>query len=136
MIKKLLFAAIVAICFTSCKKDSSVNPVVEIPITTSDIIVPAGFKWESSRNINVNVSIYDAKFQGIIHIVSIYSGNPEAEGVLITKGSATTIASFKSKLYLSNQIKEVYIVSTAPDNTKVTKVVKLDSSSIETSVGN
>ena len=136
MIKKLLFAAVLAICFTSCKKDSSVNPVAEIPIATSDIIVPAGFKWESSRTITFNVSIYDAKFQGVFHLVGIYAGVPAAGGAVIAKGSATTIASFKSKLYISNQIKQVYIVITAPDNTKVTKVVNLDSGNIDVSIGN
>jgi hypothetical protein len=136
MIKKLLlFAVISAFCFTSCKKNSTLNPPKEETSSTGDLVVPTGFNWESSRNINFIVSIYDAKFQGVIHVVSIYNGDPLNGGVLITKGSATTIAAFRCKLYLSNQIKEVYLVSTSPDNTKVTKKVTVGADDIDVLLG-
>jgi len=136
MIKKLLlFAVFSAFCFTSCKKNSTLNPPKEESSSTGDLVVPAGFNWESSRNINFIVSIYDAKFQGVIHVVSIYNGDPLNGGVLITKGSATTIAAFRCKLYLSNQIKEVYILSTSPDNTKVTKKVTVGTDDIDVLLG-
>lgn len=112
---------------SSCKKDSITNQTVVT--STSDIKVPLGFTWENSRSINFTINVTDTRFQNMIHVISFYDGIPGSGGKLLAKGSASINASFKSKLYLSNQIKEMYIVKTSADN--ATSIQKIQVSNID-----
>jgi hypothetical protein len=135
MNKNLLFLTFFAsLAMASCKKDSTIAPVAA-PELTANIVVPEDFKWENSRNLNVILGIYDAKYQNSIHLVSIYDANPANGGKMLTKGAATSIAPFRTKLYLSNLINEVFVVSTAPDNSQMTKVVAVGISDIDAVIG-
>lgn len=116
MIKKLLSIVLVSAGMLSCKKDAI--PVVPAPaeaISMNNINVPTGFTWENSRNINFSIGIIGARFPKMIHVVGVYDA---ANGKLITKGSATNEAPFKSKIYLSNQITEIYILTLFPNGTQ------------------
>ncbi|WP_183573424.1 hypothetical protein HDF18_07395 [Mucilaginibacter sp. X5P1] len=65
----------------------------------------------------------------------IYGGDPAIGANLLAKGSATTIASFKSTIYTSNQISQVYIVKTSPDNSKTMQKVQVSAADITASIG-
>jgi hypothetical protein len=117
---------------SSCKKDSVQNNVV-IP-STNTIKVPLGFNWENSRSINISINITDSRFQNMLHVIAIYDSQPSNGGNLITKGSASTSTAFKSKLYLSNQIKELYIVKTSPDNSTSIQMIQVGSADISLAI--
>jgi hypothetical protein len=136
MRKIALFLAFVAtISVTSCKKLSLQDTVVTPPAPTApEVIVPVGFTWENSRSINFTVNVTDTRFQNMLHVISIYDAAPSAGGVLIAKGSASTISGFKNKLYLSKQISEVYIVKTSPDNSTSIQKVQVGNADIFLSV--
>jgi len=68
-------------------------------------------------------------------LISIYDGDPTTGANLLAKGSASMSTSFKSKVYTSNQINQVYIVKTSPDNSKTTQVLPIGSDNIITSIG-
>ena len=135
MIKKLLLTACIAsLLFASCKKDATEVPIVPI-LTTNSISAPAGFKWENSRNLNVSVSTTDNSFPGKMSVVAIYASDPASGGKLLTKGSVTSTAKFKSKINLSNQITELYIIFLAPDKTITTKKVQAGITDLDINMG-
>ena len=122
------------IMFASCKKPSK-NDDSLIAKGTTDIIVPIGFTWESSRTIKFKVNVTDARYLGKPYVVSIYDGNPNAGAHLLAKGSATLLLPFITTIYLSKQLTEVYIIKHSPDNTKTTKILAVGAENIETSIG-
>ncbi|TCC86601.1 hypothetical protein EZ428_23085 [Pedobacter frigiditerrae] len=122
MVKKLLYITIAAtLSIASCKKNS-VTPVTAIK-STNEITAPKGFSWENSRSINLNISISQTKFPGKLYVVAIYTSDPSTGGTLISKGSLNAVTKFKSNLYLSNQVKELYIVCISPDLKVIHKTV-------------
>jgi len=133
--KNILFSlTIFVFAFTSCKTSKEITPVIA-GNTTNSIKVPAGFSWQNSRNVNFTVSVTDTRFQSSIFLISIYDGDPTTGANLLAKGSASMSTSFKSKVYTSNQINQVYIVKTSPDNSKTTQVLPIGSDNIITSIG-
>lgn len=134
--KTYLFTIILlaVITFASCKKPSGNDDSLTAK-GTSDIIVPKGFTWESSRTIKFKVNITDARYLGKPYVVSIYDGNPNAGAHLLAKGSATLLLPFTTSIYLSKQLVQVYIIKNSPDNTKTTKIVAVGVENIETSIG-
>jgi hypothetical protein len=133
--KKILFslAMLSLLAISSCKTNKDVAPLINK--STSSIKVPAGFTWQNSRNLNFKVNLTDTKFQYAIASIAIYDANPATGGHLLAKGSATVKTAFNSKVYLSNQTKLVYIVKTAPDNTKTTITQPVGTSDVVASIG-
>jgi len=127
-------AILAVFAISSCKTSKEVTPTTATKSTAS-IKVPAGFLWQNSRNVNFTVNLTDTKFQYDIARIAIYDGNPATGGHLLAKGSATVKAAFTSKIYISNQIKLVYIVKTAPNNSKTTKTQAVVTAAIVTSIG-
>jgi len=135
MKKRLLTTLTVAIMLAmgSCMKAPTTD---QTPATgMSALQVPAGFTWESSHTVTFVVNVSDTRFQNAIQVVTIYDGDPSNGGNAIATGSATVSSPFRSNIYLSNQIKEVYIVKTAPDNSITLQVVPVSSNNIAVSLG-
>lgn len=133
----LTIAVITSVGMVSCVKSALQSPAIETTpkIATSDLVVPKGFTWENSRTINFTVNVTDTRFIGQAQIITIYDADPKTGGNVITRGSATTTKAFESKLYISNQITQVYIKKTAADNSQVTQTIQLSSNNIITSIG-
>lgn len=124
-INTLLVLLFCSAILASCEKGPAVAPAVVkptpaeeyVPTSANAITVPEGFDWSTSRNVNFYINISTEKFPGMIHMIHIYEGDP-ADGKLLGKGSVTDQAAFKCTVFLPNQVKNVTIVCTAPDNTK------------------
>ncbi|MFP5079163.1 hypothetical protein [Pedobacter sp. JCM 36344] len=135
MIKKfLIIASIASVSLASCKKPA-IEPPIEPAKTTNAILAPVGFKWENSRNLNLSISIAENKFPGKLYVVAIYTSDGVAGGKLLAKGSLTVITRFKTKLYLSNQVTELYIVCMAPDKTITTRNIKAGTADLDINMG-
>ena len=136
MKKNLLLYTILSIfVMASCKKSSdAVTPVI-VPTTTANIKAPAGFTWETSRNLNFTISVTDTSFPKLASVISIYDADPNNGGLLLTKGAALSATSFKSTLYISNQITEVYIVKTSPNNTNIIQKVTIGTANVIAAIG-
>lgn len=135
MKRKLLIVPVLAATVAfSCKKDAT--PVVppKVVKATADIVVPAGFTWQSSRNVNFTVNITDAAFPALVHTISIYDGDPGDSGNLLSKGSATVSAAYQSKIYLSNQIADVYVTAAFPDGSKITQKVPVGKGDVSVTI--
>jgi hypothetical protein len=63
----------------SCTKDVVKEGTPDLNNNVSnmnDLVVPANFTWENSRDVNLNINITDARFQELVHVISIYDENP------------------------------------------------------------
>jgi LruC domain-containing protein len=123
MNKFALTALFGILAVSACQKDASVN-VAKVS-TTHELVVPTGFTWENSRDIYFDINIADAKFPSSLYVVAIYDKDPALNGTLLSKGSASQSVHFKTKIYIANTVKEVFVVRVAPDNTKTTQVVPI-----------
>lgn len=136
MLKKLLTIMLVAaVAMSSCKKETT-QPVTKIAIkSTGQIVVPTGFNWQNSRNLNIKVSIVDATSATAIHVVSIYDNDPAAGGNLISKGAASTLNPYKGKINLSNQIATVFVVNAYANGSRITQKVTAGTAHLNISIG-
>ncbi|WP_207420336.1 LruC domain-containing protein [Desertivirga brevis] len=127
----LTYSLIIASVFQACKKtDDQLLANGDINKLT-DVIVPEGFLWESSRDVTFKVAVTDTRFSDATHIIAIYT----PDGKLLSKGSASTDASFETKVYVPSSITEVYVIKTAPDNSTVNKKVELSGAEVNISLG-
>ena len=137
--KKILLAItlITSIVMISCVKSALQKPGIDTTAKTGtlSLTVPKGFTWENSRTINFTVNTTDTRFSARSQVIAIYDGDPKAGGKIITRGFVTPTKAFTSKLYLSNQVLQVYIKKTAADNSQVIQKLQLNSKNIITSVG-
>ena len=134
----LIITLITSISLVSCVKSALQTPPpleTKPKNSTSNIAVPKGFTWENSRTINFTVNVTDTRFNGIAQIIAIYDGDPKTGGKIIARGAATPAKAFISKLYISNQVQEVYIKKTAADKSEVIQKVLLTSTKVSTSIG-
>lgn len=117
--KKLLsFVLLLSIAaMPACKKNES--PDTTNVNNINELNVPDGFTWTSSHDVSITANITDARFGSANHTISIYDGDPYNGGSLLTKGSASTSASFQNTLHLSKQISKVYVVKTSPDGSRI-----------------
>lgn len=132
-IKLPALALLLVIAFASCQKmgvlKSRSNEL------TSELVVPKGFIWESSRNIKVKVSITDQGTTASPYLIELYDQDPALGGSAITKGAATLKMPFETAIYLSNEISTIYIVKIAPNNTQVILKVAPGNSDVDVSMG-
>ena len=122
MKNRLLITAITCVTImASCKKEDKLI-IDQKPVqNTKDVIAPAGFTWESSRNVNFTINVVNSQSPNMIHVISLYDGDPTTGGSLISKGSATIKEGFKCKLYLPNQISQVFVVGAFPNGSVIYK---------------
>jgi LruC domain-containing protein len=135
MRKLVLSAALLGvIILPSCKKSDSTStkPVIN---SINDIKVPAGFNWASSHNVDFTAAITDTRFSTAIHVISIYDGDPFNGGNLIAKGTATTATPYLNKLYVASQLKQLYVVKTSPDNSRIINTIDVTGTTASTSFG-
>jgi len=126
---KFLIAVSLIVLVSSCMKD--VESLPSTPNNTnsnvkatkmSEIKVPEGFKWQLSKEVDVNVSVND---NSSIQIIRIYNQNPADGGKLIATGAATSNKPFLAKISVSNTISNLYIQKTGLDNGKTAIVTPI-----------
>lgn len=125
MIKsRLVLISLLGLFLFSCKK---VDQETEVSGNINKLVIPEGFNWENSRDVIFDIRITDNRFQGAVHVVSIYNGDPGQGGRMLSKGSASISDPFTTRIYLTNTIKEVYVEKIAPDGTTTIQKVAVGS---------
>lgn len=117
-----------ALIASSCKKDKVTQD--EVSPTLNELVVPANFSWQNTRDVNFSIGISDARFQNQIHVVAIYLADPTSGATPISKGAATLVSPFNAKLSIPAGINEVYVVKFAPDATTTTEKVAVTSEKV------
>jgi len=129
----LSIAALSMLLLGSCTKDvvkEGPKPINNEITNMNELIVPAGFNWENSRDVTMNISTTDVRFQDAVHVISIYDENPLAGGQLISSGAATISNPFVSKINLSNTLKRVFVSKISPDGSEISKYIDANSTTV------
>ena len=135
MKKQLLNIGLCAIIYLSSCVKAPLNTTVQPALTTNNIIVPAGFKWNTSNNINLTVNITDLRYQQSLYFISVFDGNPLVGANLLARGSATNSVPFKGKFILTSDKKQLYIVKMAPDNNETIQSVVVNNFNLAVTMG-
>ncbi len=140
MKNSIIYLAIATLSLSACKKDlmnnyestqnSNTTAFVTKADKMTDIKVPAGFKWEMSRNVNVKISSTDNRFAGTIHKVMIYSADPANGGIKLAEGPVSLTKSFEVKINTANTINSFYLVKVAPDQSKQIEKVNITNNNV------
>jgi len=116
---------------SGCTKDIEVtNPP---PKKMDDLNIPPGFNWKTAVDIPVTVTV---NFTGGIPQqyvkVSIYKGNPESGGVVMSEGAAGHQFPYSSILSIPTTLTEVYVRVTTPTGQPVVQSVAVTPSIVVT----
>ncbi len=125
----MLFAFL--ILAVSCKRELPVEPKatnVDGSIQVSkmtDIKVPKDFNWSLSKTVQLDITLEDATFGVYNHKLQIFTSDPSSNNTPIVSGSISTILPFQVSLSVLSSISDLYVLRTAPDNSKVIEKVKI-----------
>lgn len=125
----------------ACKKDlkesapSPGNASFKQVSSMKDLVVPAGFSWEMSREVNLSIGVSDTRYGNKIHQVAVYTGDPNKGGALVAQGAASSGSPFKTMIMTANTITSYYLVKTAPDLTKMIEKVAITGTNVNVMMG-
>lgn len=130
---KIKLLSIIALAFlaSSCRKEQV--QLDDINKNLDELVIPANFSWKTSKDINFSIAVSDARFGSKIHVISLYAGDPAKGGILVSKGAASLIAPFNTRIALPTTISEIYIVKSV-EGTQVTGKVALGSGNVSLSI--
>lgn len=114
--------------FSSCVKDLY-DPEV-IAEKNPDAEIPVGFKFTTTKNVNLTVNVNDEYNGEKFYLVEVYNQNPLAsnsKSKLLTAGVATGRAPFVEDIVVSQSDSVLYIKQTDPLQREVVKVLDVTS---------
>ena len=126
-----LLCTLFALTLGSCKKDTNTIEL-DNPTTLSS---SSNFDWKSTRDVNFSVEISDPRFANELHMVSIYTADPEKGGELITQGSASLTSKFETRIDLPNSLQEVFVLKSAPNGSKISQNVPVSTGKVSLIIG-
>ncbi|MCF8428888.1 MAG: LruC domain-containing protein [Bacteroidia bacterium] len=124
------------IFIASCKKDIETDAVINNQSTIktvsnmTELIAPAGFDWQLSREVKLSVSVEESE---AISIISVFTENPANGGMLIAQGAASIGKPFFANIYAAKTLTNLFVQKTGTDNAKTGKVIPINGSLATTS---
>ncbi len=112
----------------SCKKDQPSNqapPVAEF----TDLKVPDNFKFETQRNISLNVDL-DDQGVGYKYGIRVYDAMPSSDNSSLLYSGYSSTGSITTELTVPQTLRRLYLVRMAPDGSSSLSVVEATGSSI------
>ena len=129
-ISLILVACILSLA--SCKKDlekkfeTDQNSTISTEVSKmSEIKVPANFKWELTKSVSVKVNLEDNSFGALKHKIQIFLEDPSNKGISLAEGALSLAQEFESTVAVPSATKELFVVRTAPDNSKMIEKVTI-----------
>lgn len=124
MIALIIF---IASCTKDIEKDSTINnqSTAKTVSNMTDLKAPAGFDWQLSREVKLNVSV---EGNSTVSIISIFTANPANGGLLIATGAASNGKPFLANINAAKTITDLFIQKTGSDNAKTGKMVPINGS--------
>ncbi len=123
----LALALIFITLLPSCRKDDDLKKVEK----ATDMVIPKGFLFETQRKVDFRVAVTDGRFDGMVHLISVYDKDPAEGGQLLLKGGATVSKPFTGTLDLEKIIQSVYVTKTSPDGSKSAQTLAVGSNRVE-----
>jgi len=109
--QKLLLAAIaglIVFSFSACRK-SIPDDNAGKPKKMEDLKVASNFNWESTREINVSIASDFPNYAGRLGRISIYDGDPSAQGNILLTGSTGYNFPFNTKLRVPTALTRIFL---------------------------
>lgn len=117
--KRLIITTIslAMLIFASCKKDTA-DPLDtgtgENPQKMTDIVVPAGFNWNTQKEIKLKIKSPLSNGTAGNYNIKVYEGHPFEGGQLIAQGAASGTSFFEANVAVGTQTNELYFLATSP----------------------
>jgi LruC domain-containing protein len=133
--KKILnfsaFAVVILIMafFTSCKKE--VNNPAEYVDSMEKLVVPEGFNWKTTTDIDVTINISGAKDYQAKSKVSVFNADPANGGKMMVSGNSAPGSSFTSKMRIPAYLTQVFIKMESPFGGGETVAVPISGNALE-----
>ncbi len=105
--KLFLLALLIGIGFTGCRKSEPIDntDVKEM----KDLVVNPDFKWETTQDIVLNISINDPGFLPLKSRVSFYIQDPLSGGDKISSGSISPSEAFQGLIRIPSYVKDLFL---------------------------
>lgn len=85
-----------------------------------DLVVSSDFKWETTQDIDVTVSIGEGIFLPIKSKVSIYGGDPATGSPVISSGSLSQSQAYSVRMRVPSYLRDLYITLESSTGTTMT----------------
>jgi LruC domain-containing protein len=120
--KKLFYLFVsVLLLATACRKPlenaSPVNEHLSVSRMT-DIKVPEGFLWGTTKNIQIHIALAVNPYIGKMQQLFFYAGNPATGAKLLLEGSVSDLQAFDAKIAVPTTVSVIYMVRQTPDKAK------------------
>ena len=111
---RILFFIYLVLAFTllvpGCKKNSHEQGTTILNM--DELTVPPNFDWESSRLINLRVSVdLLPAMIGSLSTISVFDGDPLTTGRLLTTGDAGYESPYESQLRIPTTLRKIFIMA-------------------------
>ncbi|MFY8022275.1 MAG: hypothetical protein ACOVP1_13810, partial [Bacteroidia bacterium] len=100
----------------------------------SEIKVPANFKWELTKLVNVKINLEDNSFGALKHKVQVFLQDPIKLGGSLAEGALSLTQAFESEIAVPSATTELYVVRTAPDNSKTIEKIQIANNTVRLTV--
>jgi len=129
-IKLILLLSLIAFTVISCREPSDVpNPDNE-NVSIKDIVVPQGFNWETTSDVEVSITISGTKAYEAKSKISIFTSNPSEEGELILSGTAAPGKALSGAIRVPSAMTEVFLKMESPYGQVKTAIVPIQNNLI------
>jgi len=114
MNRKNLFLLIVVftILFTACKKNLDTPPGK--PQSMNELVIPDNFNWETTKDVEITISISGTKEYQAKSKVSVFNADPASGGKLMASGNATPGNSFTSNMRIPSHLTLLFLKMESP----------------------
>lgn len=123
--KASILAVLILIGLGACKKEEQSqnqltnNAQVE---STSDLVVPDGFNFETTESVNLQLNLEDAPTNGK-YLLKVYVGNPSAAAKPIFQGFMERGVVLNQDILLPAGLQQLNLVMQAPDGSSFLTVL-------------
>jgi len=124
---KLFLISLVAVSLLFSLPSCNKHKTDESSLSKMDQLhVPAGFNWETSREINLSVAVDAPSKAGSLSRVRVYDADPLAGGKVLISGSAGYNYPFVSSLRIPTALKKLWLELTTTAGTVMNASVNAD----------
>ncbi|MFW5706037.1 MAG: hypothetical protein ACOCX8_03455, partial [Bacteroidota bacterium] len=106
--------AIVAVVFTACKKDVKDQPDPNPNPAMEELVIPDNFNWETTRDLKLKVAVETSTSTAAKSKISVFRGDPAADGIFMVSGSASAGADFVTELRIPAYLDQLYLQCESP----------------------
>lgn len=100
------------ILITGCDKNFE-NPSAETTEKFTDMEIDAGFKFETTRDVDITINIESTDPDMFPHVIRVWEANPEGNLRQIKKGMTNPQRSFSTRLNIPSYLEEIYVQSSS-----------------------